>query len=85
MKAKKPVVKISLNKRVESCLKLARKKYPSLSDAEILKVGLFKIAGTSPPTNQEKLDAILASGYKARATEDRKIAKEWGCVTGDGL
>jgi len=34
---------------------------------------------------QEKLDSILAKGYKASAAEDRQIAKEWDGVIGDGL
>ena len=44
MKAKSPTaIRLSITKEVSRALGLAKKRYPTLSDAEILKLGLSKI------------------------------------------
>jgi hypothetical protein len=43
MNTVKTAIRLTVNSEVESALRIAKRRYPTLSDAEILKLGLSKI------------------------------------------
>lgn len=61
----KDIIRLSKTKQVSRALNIAKKKYPTLSDAEILKLGLSKIITDYPEIfPREDRDQIrLAAAY----------------------
>jgi hypothetical protein len=69
MKTKSPkAIRLSINKEVDTALKIARRRYPALSDAEILKLGLSNIVSnraSSDNNADEELEEIRAAAANA--------------------
>jgi len=73
-----PAVRVSLTPAVSRALRLAKKRYPTLSDPEILKVGLAKIVTEFPDDTTETLedvqraaaDSLNVDGYLDDVRED---------------
>lgn len=65
------VIRLSITNEVRSGLKLAKKRYPTLSDPEILKLGLAKIVTEydDPRTANEDKAEIRRSAVRAVGNE----------------
>jgi len=58
-------IRLSINEEVDGALQIARKKYPALSDAELLKVGLSLIVTEIEGSTSDgsKNDLAKAASY----------------------
>ena len=77
MNTPKTAIRLSVNSEVSKALKIAKRRYPALSDAEILKLGLSKIVyEENEAINQDKKDIMLSASksvgtdYLSDAAED---------------
>jgi hypothetical protein len=62
MNTPKTAIRLTVNKEVEKALRIAKRKYPTLSDPEILKLGLSKIVyEENERMNHEKRDILLTA------------------------
>ncbi len=65
MKAKSPTaIRVSITPEVGRALEEAKRLYPTLSDPEILKLGLSKVVQIKPKTKRSKEEQeIMAAAY----------------------
>jgi len=62
MNTPKTAIRLTVSKEVEKALLIAKRKYPTLSDPEILKLGLSKIVyEENERIKHEKRDILLAA------------------------
>ena len=64
------VIRLSITNEVRDGLKLAKKRYPTLSDPEILKLGLAKIVTEYDDTRTASEDRVETRASSARAVGD---------------
>lgn len=79
MKTTQPrAIRLSINKEVGRALSIAKRRYPTLSDAEILKLGLSKIVTEDEESDELKeirLMTAQAFGYDYLADSSEDIYK----------
>lgn len=67
------VIRLSITNEVRNGLKLAKKRYPTLSDPEILKLGLAKIVTEYDDARMANEDRIEIRTIAARAVGDEYL------------
>jgi len=67
------VIRLSITNEVRNGLKLAKKRYPTLSDPEILKLGLAKIVTEYDDARTVSEDSAEIKAIAARAVGDEYL------------
>lgn len=68
------VIRLSITNEVRNGLKLAKKRYPTLSDPEILKLGLAKIVTEYNDARTANEDGAEVRAIAARAVGDEYLS-----------